>query len=878
MPLPAGTRVGPYEILSALGAGGMGEVYRARDTKLRRDVALKFLPDNVRADPDRRARFEREARTLAALNHPHVGAIYGLEDAGGAPALVLELVDGETLDDRLRRGPLPIDECVQLARQITDALEAAHDRQIVHRDLKPANIKVTPEGVVKVLDFGLAKALGSDAGAADPSESPTITAAGTRDGVILGTAAYMSPEQARGRTVDKRADVWAFGCVLFEMLTGRAAFPGDTVSDVIVAVLDRQPDWRALPSDTPAPLLRLLRRSLTKEASRRLRDIADARLELDEAQAGTKAATAPQAAAPALRDIVFQRLTDEAGAKEAPALSPDGKMIAFVRFVGIRRQIWIRLLAGGALLQLTRDDADHLQPRWAPDSNTLIYFTPGTGDAQEGTIWEISALGGWPRRVATAIGGGDVSHDGRRIAAVQVIDDRPALVAVSRDGRTVERMAWLQPGFRHGSPRWSPDDRSVAILRYRSYLFEISVDVCDAGGTEWREVVRASQITGFCWRPDGSGFVYASSTGSTLLYPAVLNLRTVARDGRGDRQLSFGDHSYFDPDCDRTGRLVVARVTSRSDIWRIPIDGSPQDNNRNAVDVTRQRGHVQTPTVNPDGSEVAYVSDTGGHANLWIARTDGSGARQITFETDPTLSFGVPKWSPRGDVIAFVQNVSAIDVRAASGDAGVPARTTGLWAIRPDGSGLRLVANGAAPCWSGDGNWLYYWRLGGSPRRVEKLPIDGGPPVVVREEDEQLILPVVSADGSTLYALRPVKSRFFGSRSPMNEICRARPEGAPLELLLRLPGERFAVGISGWAIPFIELSPDGQWLVTSLADGDTANLWALPTAGGPMKPLTDFGDRSVAIQRSVSWSADSRHIYAAVAENDTHIVSIDGLI
>ena len=246
-----GKSIGVYHITALLGVGGMGEVYRARDTKFGRDVAIKILPRLFTSDPDRLARFEREARVLASLNHPHIGAIYGLEDADGVPALVLELVEGETLADRIARGPIPLNDTLTIARQIADALEAAHEKGIVHRDLKPANIKITPDGVVKVLDFGLAKAASGDAALADLTQSPTITVGGTREGVILGTAAYMSPEQASGRPADKRADVWAFGVVLYEMLTGRRAFEGETISDVLAKVIEREPDWTALPASTP---------------------------------------------------------------------------------------------------------------------------------------------------------------------------------------------------------------------------------------------------------------------------------------------------------------------------------------------------------------------------------------------------------------------------------------------------------------------------------------------------------------------------------------------------------------------------------------------------------------------------------------------------
>jgi eukaryotic-like serine/threonine-protein kinase len=253
MPLIAGSRLGPYEILSPLGSGGMGEVYRARDTTLRRDVALKLPPDAFAKDPDRVARFKREAQVLASLNHPGIGAIYGLEEGpGGRLALVLELVPGETLADRLRRGAIPVDEAIAIAKQIAAALEEAHERGVVHRDLKPANVKVADGGTVKVLDFGLAKALlGESApGTPDLSASPTLSSP-TVAGVLLGTAAYMAPEQARGKAVDKRADIWAFGVVLFEMLTGRPMFEGETVSDTLAGVLTREPEWSALPKAAP---------------------------------------------------------------------------------------------------------------------------------------------------------------------------------------------------------------------------------------------------------------------------------------------------------------------------------------------------------------------------------------------------------------------------------------------------------------------------------------------------------------------------------------------------------------------------------------------------------------------------------------------------
>ncbi len=283
MSLTSGTKLSSYEILDPIGAGGMGEVYRARDTKLGREVAVKVLPEAFAQNEERLARFEREARLLASLNHPNIATLYGFEQSNGVQFLVMELADGETLAERLRRGPIPIEDAFPIFKQIAEALEAAHEKGIIHRDLKPANIKVSSEDKVKVLDFGLAKAMSEDPVKSELSESPTITRDATATGVILGTAAYMSPEQARGKTVDKRTDIWAFGCCLYEALTGRMVFQGDTLSDTIAGILERDPDWKALPESTTPGVRVVLRRCLQKDANRRLHDIADARIEMEEA-------------------------------------------------------------------------------------------------------------------------------------------------------------------------------------------------------------------------------------------------------------------------------------------------------------------------------------------------------------------------------------------------------------------------------------------------------------------------------------------------------------------------------------------------------------------------------------------------------------------
>src|SRR5687768_4719414 len=375
MPLQPGSRIGSYEIIGALGAGGMGEVYRARDSKLGREVALKVLPEAFASDHDRIARFEREAQVLASLNHPHIAHIHGFERSQDSRALVMELVEGPTLADRLRAGPIPLDEALAIARQIAEALEAAHERGIIHRDLKPANIKVTDEGIVKVLDFGLAKAIEPAVTGAAVSQSPTLSIHATQAGIVLGTAAYMSPEQARGKPADARADIWAFGVVLFEMLAGRSPFEGEEITDIVASVLKTEPQWNRLPRDLPASVDRLLRRCLQKDRRQRLQHIGDARLELADATGGDVSTlpfrgvswreravwVALAVAAAVISILAFQRFTPSVAAPEMRvdvptpdalvmwfSLSPDGQSIAYSARSERGPQIWIRELSSTA--------------------------------------------------------------------------------------------------------------------------------------------------------------------------------------------------------------------------------------------------------------------------------------------------------------------------------------------------------------------------------------------------------------------------------------------------------------------------------------------------------------------------------------------------
>jgi eukaryotic-like serine/threonine-protein kinase len=412
VPLSLGTRIGPYEIVSPLGAGGMGEVYRALDTNLNRAAAIKVLPSAFAQDDDRVTRLRREAQVLASLNHPNIAAIYGLETSGQTLALALEFVDGEDLSQRLARGPIPVDEAIAYARQIVDALDAAHEKSIVHRDLKPANVKITREGTVKVLDFGLAKAYCGDSAslASDQSRSPTVAPQVTETGMIVGTAAYMSPEQARGKPVDKRSDVWAFGVVLFEMLTGRPLFRGDTLSDTLAAVLTRDPDWATLPAPTPPGVRRLLSWCVERDPKKRLRDIGDARKELDDVAAATSAVASSRrpalgwlpwtVAAGAVLLAAWGLMVPRAGSASAPevlhfdiglpadiepvlslsssglAIAPDGHSIAMVGSRGGLRKVFVRRFDSAAVAEVA-GSRNANAVAFSPDSTSIAFHSGG---------------------------------------------------------------------------------------------------------------------------------------------------------------------------------------------------------------------------------------------------------------------------------------------------------------------------------------------------------------------------------------------------------------------------------------------------------------------------------------------------------------------
>ncbi|HEX5108834.1 MAG TPA: protein kinase [Vicinamibacterales bacterium] len=887
----ADATIGPYAIVGELGRGGMGTVYRARDTRLRRDVALKVLPEELRLSPSRLARFEHEARLVAALNHPNIAAIYGIEDGGaGVQALVLELVEGKTLATRIAEGHLSVAEALTIARQIAQALDAAHEKGIVHRDLKPANIVITPTGLVKVLDFGVGKVTDP----AEPAATETFTAGLTAEGVIVGTPAYMSPEQSRGQVVDKRTDIWAFGCVLYEMLTSQRPFAGETSSQTLAAVQTMDPDWSRLSSRVPATVTALLKRCLEREPARRLGDVAAVRFALEDVvphgehvSAGKKGFPRPAVSAawllggalistaafavwstrdappPATTAVQPRRLTDFPGIEESPALSPDGKYVAFVRIIDGSRQIWVRELTGnGAPLRVTTDPGDHLVPRWTDDSKNLIYFTPSNEVGKEGRLWEISSLGGPTHPVTTAIGGGDISRDGERIAVFQLRDTggggtdsrRVELAIVSRDGARMDSVS-IPDGGQLGAIRWSPDGKWLAFQR-SSDAFAERLFVFELATSRSKEVASAANIQGFAWLPDGSGLVYASSEGSTVLYPPIYALRAVDRDGTNRRPLRFGDASYTQPDVSPSGDLVVTRTHMQSDIWRIPVGRSAGQNVNNATPVTRQTGLAQAPSVSPDDKQVAYLSDSGGHGNIWIAATDGTSSRQVTFETDPAVSIGVPVWAPVGNLIAYIVTREG---------------KTGIFLVDAESRETRpLIDDGIGANWSHDGRWLYYSVRRDGVQCVERIQVPDGPPQSIRCDGA--LAAAINNDGSTLFFMK-YKEGMNGVAG--SEIYRATPPDGPAVHLESVSSTRVPVNVR---MLVATLSNKNDMLAMPLVDGQTGNIWGLPAAGGPMRRLTDYGNRSVLIARRVAWSQDDRFIYAAVADVNSDVVALDNLL
>jgi Tol biopolymer transport system component len=798
----------------------------------------------------------------------------------GTTWIVTELLVGQTLRERIDKGPLSHRTAVDFAIQIASGLAAAHERGIVHRDIKPANLFVTTDGRIKILDFGLAKLTGPD-GTGDTTESLTI--GGLKLAPVVGTALYMSPEQVRGLRTDHRSDIFSFGTVLFEMLAGFLPFRRATTPETLSAIVnDDPPD---VPSVDTA-LARLVRHCLEKEPVARFQSARDLVFHLENLPT-TKTGLAAPARRPLRRKAValigaglvgvsaaallgyiagkravppvdsllvhsVRRLTDFRGFEEFPSISPDRRSVAFTANVTGRRQIFVRLLAGGPPLQITKDPVDHRFPRWSNDASALLYFSPPEPGEPQGTIWSIPALGGSPRHVMASIGGGDISRSGR-LACFGLVDGHIDLMTSALDGSDARSIVRSGAGY-HRSPRWSPDGRWIAFQRGDGVRDDIFV-VSSQGG-EVRQLTRERNLmSGLAWLPDSTGIIYSSSRGSTVPYLPSLGLWEIRLNGEAPRLLTAPDVSYEQPDAHDSGIVAAMRTRMRFDVWKFPFGSDAGDNVRRGVALTHQTGQVLTPTVAPDGDQIAFLSDTGGHSNLWVISSRTGDIRQITFEDDSTVSVGVPIWSPDGSAIAFVSSKGRTGLEF------------GIWLVNPDGSNLRNVASpGLGMAWAPDGKWLYY--VDTSASALKKISASGGAPVTVRSEP---VRNVIGRSGETLYYM--IERPLIDGR-PEFEIRVAVPESGPSRLLARIPASRVAT----WQIVNPSLSPDGLWLALPLTDGFTTNIWVLSTETGEWRQVTDFGDRAMFIARKVSWSPDGKSIIAAVAEGDGDIVLLDGLI
>ena len=674
-----GTKLGHYEITSHLGTGGMGEVYQATDSKLVRSVAIKLLPEAFTHDADRAARFEREARVLASLNHPHIAAIYGLEESDSRKFLVMELAGGETLAERIARGPLPMDEALRIAAQIAEAIESAHEKGVIHRDLKPANIKVTADGQVKVLDFGLAKAFASEALEANLSNSPTLSMAATNAGMIMGTAAYMSPEQAKAQEVDRRTDLFSFGAVLYEMLTGRQAFPGGTVSEILAGVLKVDPDWSRLPKDTPAGIRRLLERSLRKDRNRRLQTATDALIEIEEETAKPEraghVASATAAAAPRKRErlawiaalavavaittvamLYFRPLADAPETRldiVTPAttsvvsfvsfdVSPDGRRLVFVASGDGASRLWLRPLDSTTAQPLPGTEGA-IFPFWSPDSKSVGFFAAGK-------LKLVDIGGGLPRTLTDSEGGGGGTWSQEGVIVFAPTTTGPLFRIPAQGGKTVaitkddpprqtnHRFPQFLPGGRQFLfyVRGTADAEGIYLGSLDSPEAKFLTDA-DASGlyvpSGWLLYIRQGTLA--ARRLDAARGELTGDPVTVANPVTLIPSGTVGTGGKGAFAVSAAGIIAY-----RAGSSGVRQLTwfDRSGKMLGTL-GGPDDNN------------LLEPEISPDGRRVAVRRTVQGNDDIWLM--DEFRSTRFTFAPN-TDSF--PLWSPDGMRISFDRN------------------------------------------------------------------------------------------------------------------------------------------------------------------------------------------------------------------------------
>jgi eukaryotic-like serine/threonine-protein kinase len=750
MALTSGSRVGPYEILSPLGAGGMGEVYRARDSKLGREVAIKVLPEAFSRDAERMARFQREAKVLASLNQPNIATIHGLEDSGGTRALVMELVEGPTLANRIKQGPIPVDEAVRIAKQICEALEYAHEHGVVHRDLKPANVKLTTDDAVKVLDFGLAKALEGDASSIDIANSPTISRMATQAGVLLGTAAYMSPEQAKGKVVDRRADIWAFGCVLYEMLTGTMAFQGESVTDTLAAVITKEPDWSRLPAGTPVRLRVLLQRCLQKDPKQRLRDIGDARISLDEVIAGAPEGAPSLAAAghptprpwplwivsgaagllalaaaffaflyfhqkpPQTQAMRFEIPLPEKMSGAGPlALSPDGSKLAFIAAGtdGLSR-LWVRSLDTLEARPLDDTVGTTGFPFWSPDSRFIAFVA-------DGKLKKVEAIGGPPTTLCDTnvlLGGAWSRNDKILFGTPQGLQEVSAAggspVPVTTGGPSV--FPWILPDGRH-FVYWRASDQGGGLGIYVRDL--------DAKPEEpSSKLLGDTSAVVYAPSPDPAAgyllFVRGASVGGASGVLMAQRFNTRALQLTGDAVPISEGISNVSFSASATG--VLAYMGGSQDVETQGSRGNIRgqltwfDREGKVLGTVGDPGIYRTLALSPDGKQVAFERadpQNLSNRNIWLYDFARGVTTRFTFDSAWDSS---PIWSPDGSRIVFCSN--------RGGEFDLYQKTSNL--AGEDELLLKSRDNEIPTSWSPDGRFLLFQNPF-APSKVWILPLSG---------------------------------------------------------------------------------------------------------------------------------------------------------
>ncbi len=817
MSLKPGSRLGPYEIAASIGAGGMGEVFRARDTKLGRDVAIKVLPAALAEDAERVGRFRREAQVLAALNHPNIAAIYGLEETEGRVALVMELVPGEDLAERLKRGRLPLDEALAISRQIAEALEEAHEKGIVHRDLKPANIKVTADGKVKVLDFGLAKALGGDGsseGASDVSNSPTLSRHATEAGLILGTAAYMSPEQARGKSVDKRADIWSFGVVLFELFSGKRLFTGETVTDVLAAVLTRDPDWSSLPPGLPAGVRAVMARCLERDPKRRLRDIGEARLSLEpHPVASSSPALTPQAAPTAPADTAPRRRR-----------LPTGLVVAGLL---------------GAWLLSRRGSTGGERPVFVYDI-----------EPEAGTTL---ALSDYPVL--------DISRDGSRIVYAARRDGAQHLYVRERSNPVARRVPGTDGGI---SPSFSPDGRSIAFFAGNKLKVAsldgapvVLTDVNDPRGVTWL---------------DGETLAFSPQASAPIF---SIPVRGGAPSPFSSLKADQGEHSHRWPQALPGGGVLftVGEISSQGayDASRIDsVSGAGGERHtvfkgaRFARYVDRRLLFVRAATLFSTPFDLGRFSSTETPVAMAedVAGDTGTGASHLAVSAEGTLVYVT------GGVDETQRTILWVDRTGATRPLQVPPNDYGELSLSPDGSKFvvsvhatggragdlwiydltrqvftrfTFQGNVIAPAWSSDSRWIYYSALDPATNKATLYRKQA----TGESEGERLL----TAD--TLFSIEEIakdgKSAFVHLRRERTIVDVDRMD------LLTGRHEPYL------GTPFFELgaqtSPDGRFVAYSSDESSRAEIYVRSTTGTGRFQVSSGGGEEP------RWSANGRELF-----------------